>query len=397
VSGLPILLDLVGRQVVIVGGGVVATRRAKTFAEAGARVVVIAPTVTVELAATSVSVHPRPYRAGDLAQAWLAVTATDDSAVNAAVAEEAAQARIFCVRADTASSGTARVPAIHSSGDLTISVNAGDDPRRAVELRNLIASSLEIGALSARPVRPAASGSVALVGGGPGDPELITVRGRRLLFEADVVVTDRLAPRSLLSELDPGVEIIDCGKSAHRHNLTQDEINAVIVDRAQHGKRVVRLKGGDPFVFGRGSEEAAVCVAAGIPVQVVPGITSAIAAPAAAGIPVTHRGLAADFAVVSGHRDPGRAEAGWNWPELAVGPSTLVLLMSMDTLAGIAAELIEHGRPADTPAAAIHRATLPNQRVVRAPLGELAAAVREAGLSAPSVVVIGAVAALGWG
>jgi uroporphyrin-III C-methyltransferase/precorrin-2 dehydrogenase/sirohydrochlorin ferrochelatase len=159
---------------------------------------------------------------------------------------------------------------------------------------------------------------------------------------------------------------------------------------------VVRLKGGDPFVFGRGSEEAAVCVAAGVPVQVVPGITSAIAGPAAAGIPVTHRGLAADFAVVSGHRDPGRAEAGWNWPELAVGPATLVLLMGMDTLAGIAAELIEHGRPADTPAAAIHRATLPDQRVVRAPLGQLADAVREAGLSAPSVVVIGAVAALGW-
>ncbi|HEX8767244.1 MAG TPA: uroporphyrinogen-III C-methyltransferase, partial [Jatrophihabitans sp.] len=239
------------------------------------------------------------------------------------------------------------------------------------------------------------TGSVALVGGGPGDPELITVRGRRLLLEADVVVTDRLAPRSLLQALDPEVEIIDCGKSAHRHNLTQDEINAVIVDRAQQGKRVVRLKGGDPFVFGRGGEEVAACVAAGIAVQVVPGITSAIAAPAAAGIPVTHRGLAADFAVVSGHRDPGRAEAGWNWPELAVGPATLVVLMGMESLGAIAAELIEHGRPADTPAAAIHRATLPDQQVVRSTLAELPAAVARAGVGAPSVVVIGAVAALG--
>jgi uroporphyrin-III C-methyltransferase len=169
----------------------------------------------------------------------------------------------------------------------------------------------------------------------------------------------------------------------------------VIVDRAGRGNRVVRLKGGDPFVFGRGGEEVAACVAAGIDVQVVPGITSAIAAPAAAGIPVTHRGLAADFAVVSGHRDPGRAEAGWNWPELAVGPATLVVLMGMEGLAGIAAELIEHGRPADTPAAAIHRATLPGQRVVRSTLAGLAEAVREAGVGAPSVVVIGAVAALG--
>ncbi|MCW2522243.1 MAG: uroporphyrin-III C-methyltransferase, partial [Frankiales bacterium] len=196
--------------------------------------------------------------------------------------------------------------------------------------------------------------------------------------------------------VDSDVEIIDCGKSAHRHNLTQSEINAVIVERALAGKRVVRLKGGDPFVFGRGGEEVAACVAAGVPVQVVPGVTSAIAAPAAAGIPVTHRGLAADFAVVSGHRDPGRAEAGWNWPELAVGPATLVLLMGMDTLDEIAKELIENGRPADTPAAAIHRATLPDQRVVRAELGSLAAAVRTAGLSAPSVVVVGQVAALGW-
>jgi uroporphyrin-III C-methyltransferase/precorrin-2 dehydrogenase/sirohydrochlorin ferrochelatase len=395
VTGVPILLDLLGRRVVIVGGGGVAARRAKTFTEAGAEVLVIAPAVVPELAASGVQLLRRRYQAGDLSQAWLAVTATDDEAINTAVAAEAAASQIFCVRADTAAAGTARVPAILHSGELTVSVNAGDDPRRAVELRNLIAAALQTGELASRPVRPASAGSVALVGGGPGDPELITVRGRRLLLEADVVVTDRLAPRSLLEALDPDVEIIDCGKSAHRHNLTQDEINAVIVDRARQGKRVVRLKGGDPFVFGRGGEEMAACLAAGVAVQVVPGITSAIAAPAAAGIPVTHRGLAADFAVVSGHRDPGRAEAGWNWPELAVGPATLVVLMGMESLAGIAAELIEHGRPADTPAAAIHRATLPDQQVVRSTLAELAAEVQRAGVGAPSVVVIGAVAALG--
>jgi len=399
VTGLPLTLDLTGRRVVIVGGGSVAVRRVETFLRAGAHVVVIAPSTTGDLGMADVERHQRGYRSGDLDHAWLAVAATDDEQVNAAVVAEATANRIFCVRADQARSGSARVPAIHTSGDLTVSVNAGDDPRRAVELRDLIAAAIEAGTLASRPVRPAAVGSVALVGGGPGDPELITVRGQRLLFEADVVVADRLAPRSLLARLDAAVEIIDCGKSAHRHNLTQDEINAVIVERARAGLRVVRLKGGDPFVFGRGGEEVAACVAAGIAVQVVPGITSAIAAPASAGIPVTHRGLAADFAVVSGHRDPGRAEAGWNWPELAVGPATLVLLMGMDTLGGIARELIENGRPADTPAAVIHRATLPEQRVVRAPLGELADAARRAGLSAPSVVIIGAVAALGtdWG
>lgn len=393
-GGLPILLDLTGRQVVVVGGGAVAARRVHTFLQAGAQVRVIAPEVLEEIGAGGAEVHRRRFAAGDLAQAWLVVTATDDPDVNAAVAAEAAENQRFCVRADEAGAGTARVPAIHTSGDVTVSVNAGDDPRRAVNLRNLIAACLEAGQLSSRPVRAGRDGQVALVGGGPGDPELITVRGRRLLFEADVVVTDRLAPRSLLDQLDPEVEIIDCGKSAHRHNLTQDEINAVIVDRALQGKRVVRLKGGDPFVFGRGGEEVQACVAAGVRVRVVPGITSAVAAPAAAGIPVTHRGMAADFAVVSGHRDPGRAEAGWNWPELAVGPATLILLMAMDTLAEISEQLIKHGRPGDTPAVAVHQATLPGQVVVRSTLEHLAADAATAGAHAPSVVVIGAVAGL---
>jgi uroporphyrin-III C-methyltransferase/precorrin-2 dehydrogenase/sirohydrochlorin ferrochelatase len=393
-SGVPILLDVTGRLIVVIGGGPVAARRARTFIDAGASVRVIAPHVSAELSSSAAQIVTRSYAPGDLDQAWLVVAAADDGAVNAAVAAEAAARQTFCIRADDAGTGSARVPAIHTSGDLTVSVNAGDDPRRAVQLRNLIAAMLDDGSLSSRPVRPAVAGRVSLVGGGPGDPELITVRGRRLLFEADVVITDRLAPRSLLDDLDSSVEIIDCGKSAHRHNLTQDEINAVIVDRAGQGRRVVRLKGGDPFVFGRGGEEVQACVRAGIAVQVVPGISSAVAAPAAAGIPVTHRGLAADFAVVSGHRDPGRAEAGWNWPELAVGPATLVLLMGIDNLAEIAAELIEHGRPPETPAVVVHRATLPGQVIVRSSLEKLSAAAAEAGAVAPSVVIIGAVAGL---
>jgi len=399
VTGLPLLLDLSGRLVVVVGGGPVGLRRARTLREAGADVRVIAPSVLPEFDRLAVSIEHRAYRPGDLAQAWFAVAATDEPAVNEAVAAEAAASRIFCIRADQASGGTARMPAVLRRGAVTVAVNAGDDPARAVELRNLLSVVLDTQAALPPPARPAA-GWVALVGGGPGDPELITVRGRRLLFEADVVVTDRLAPRALLAELSPGTEIIDCGKSAHRHNLSQDEINDVIVQRALAGRRVVRLKGGDPFVFGRGGEEMAACLAAGVPVQVVPGITSSIAAPAAAGIPVTHRGLSADFAVVSGHRDPGepggeQPESGWSWPELAVGPATLVLLMAMGRLAEIATELIAHGRAPDTPSAVVQHATLPNQRVLRAPLSELAARAAADGFSAPAVVVIGAVAALG--
>ena len=237
---------------------------------------------------------------------------------------------------------------------------------------------------------------MALVGGGPGDPELITVRGRRLLAEADVVVTDRLAPRELLRTLGPEVEVVEAGKSSTRHTLTQQQINEVLVDRALAGRRVVRLKGGDPFVFGRGGEEWLACVAAGVPVTVVPGITSALAAPALAGIPVTHRNVATEFTVVSGHLDPrGPAAGSVDWIRLARSGGTLVLLMAMGRLHLIAAELIAHGLPADTPAAAIHRASTPQQRTVRAPLHRLAQAIGAAAVEPPAVVVIGpAVAAL---
>jgi uroporphyrin-III C-methyltransferase/precorrin-2 dehydrogenase/sirohydrochlorin ferrochelatase len=402
VNALPLLLDLTGRRVLVVGAGNLAVRRLPALLGAGAAVEVVAPRVDPALDALAALAAPegfgvrlsrRPFVPTDVAGAWLVLACTDSADVNAAVAAAAEAAGIFCIRGDLAAGGTARTStAIHRDG-MTIAVNGGDDPRRAVALRSAIAYALDVGTLPQRPQRPAKAGSigsVALVGGGPGDPELITVRGRRLVAAADVVVVDRLAPRELLADLPEDVEIIDCGKSAHRHNLTQDQINDVLIDRARAGKRVVRLKGGDPFVFGRGGEEVLACIAAGIPVTVVPGVSSALAAPAAAGIPLTHRGLAADFTVVSGHLDPGRPpEDGMDWDFLANGPSTLVLLMAMDRLDKIANELIHRGRPGQTPAAAVQHATLPGQRVVRAPLAELADAVAAAGLTAPAVVVIG--------
>ena len=393
-TGFPLLLDLAGRHVLVVGGGQVATRRVQSLVEAGADITVVAPVVTAEIEALGdVTIDRRPFRPADLDGVWLALACTDDPAVNAEVASAAASRHVFCVRSDAASGGSARTPAVLRRDGLTVAVTGGDDPLRAVALRDAISVALDLGELPARPARRSvAGGSVALVGGGPGDPELITVRGRRLVASADVIVVDRLAPRALLADLPDSVEVIDCGKSAHRHNLTQKEINDVLVERALAGKRVVRLKGGDPFVFGRGGEEYLACVQAGVPVTVVPGISSALAGPAAAGIPLTHRGVAADFTVVSGHLDPGRpAESGVDWPGLATGAGTLVLLMSMDRLDLIAEQLIEHGRAADTPSAVVHKATLAGQRVVRAPLHRLAAAAHAAGVGAPSVVVIGEV------
>src|ERR1700722_8964120 len=395
----PIALDLSGRAVVVVGGGTVALRRARALVEAGAVVTVIAPSVRPECDALGVHVVPRGYRDGDVYGCWLAHAAPDDPAVNAAVAAAAERDRIWCVRADDASASAAWTPAVARHGDVTVAVTAGANPRRAAKLRAALALALADGTLPLRHHRPpqaagGPAGTVTLIGGGPGEPGLITVLGRRMLAEADVVVVDKLAPRGLLAELDPDVEVIDAGKAPHAHNLTQAQINDLIVSRARAGQRVVRLKGGDPFVFGRGGEEALACAAAGVPVRVIPGVTSAVAVPAFAGIPVTHRGVTQDFAVVSAHLDPSQPGATVDWESMARGPGTLVLLVGVAHLPEISAELIKHGRDAATPVAVICDGTLPTQQVLTSTLGDVAADADRAGLRPPAVVVIGEVVRL---
>ena len=267
-------LALTGRRVVVVGGGTVAQRRLPGLLAAGADVEVIAPTVTpaVEGMATARELRwtARPYRPGDLEGAWYALAATDDPAVNAAVGAEADRARVFCVRADDAPAGSAVTPAVGDHDGLTVGVLAGGRPRRSAAVRTALLEALQAGVVSAdedvEPVRP----GVALVGGGPGDPELITVRGRRLLARADVVVTDRLGPRDLLDELGPHVEVIDATKIPYGRAMNQARINELLVEHARAGRFVVRLKGGDPYVFGRGFEEVLACAEAGVPVTVVP-------------------------------------------------------------------------------------------------------------------------------
>jgi uroporphyrin-III C-methyltransferase / precorrin-2 dehydrogenase / sirohydrochlorin ferrochelatase len=264
------------------------------------------------------------------------------------------------------------------------------DPRRAKALRDAVALLLETGALPLRHHRPAA-GRVTLVGGGPGDPGLITTRGRRALAEADVVVVDRLAPRALLDELDPDVEVIEAGKAPHAHTLAQHEINAVLVERARAGKRVVRLKGGDPFVLGRGGEEVAACVAAGVPVDVIPGVTSAIAVPGAAGIPVTHRGVSRQVTIASAH------DSATDWSALARLDGTLVLLMGVARLADHSARLVEHGMDPATPVAVIENGTLATQRTTTGTLADIAQVAASRGVGNPAIVVVGGVAALARG
>jgi uroporphyrinogen III methyltransferase/synthase len=232
--------------------------------------------------------------------------------------------------------------------------------------------------------------TVYLVGAGPGDAGLITVRGAELLARADVVVHDRLGTAALLAGVRPDVELIAAGKAAGEVDLTQDEINALLVERGRTGATVVRLKGGDPFVFGRGGEEAEALRAAGVPFEVVPGVTSAIGAPAYAGIPVTHRGVSTHFTVVTGHEDPTKDRTDVDWDALARVGGTLVVLMGAGRIEEIAGRLIDGGRDADTPVAAVRNGTRADQRTVRATLGT----VGDVEIRPPSAIVIGDVAAL---
>jgi uroporphyrinogen III methyltransferase/synthase len=241
--------------------------------------------------------------------------------------------------------------------------------------------------------RPA-PGIVYLVGGGPGDPGLITVRGLECIRRADVLVYDRLIGEPLLAEARPDCERIYVGKQASRHALRQEEINALLVERCRAGRVVTRLKGGDPFVFGRGGEEAEALAAAGLPFEVVPGVTSAIAAPAYAGIPVTHRALTSSVHIITGHEDPTKAESRLAWERIAPGEDTLVFLMGMERLGAIAGQLVEHGRPAETPVALVQWGTTPRQRTLTGTLADIAARAAEAGFEAPAVIVVGEVVRL---
>ena len=386
-------LRLRGRRVVVAGGGAVAGRRVPALLDAGADVSLVSPEVTgsLEDLAQAGRIHwaRRRYAAGDIDGAWLVCACTDDPAVNAAIAAAAETQRIWCVRADDASQSAVWTPASGLAGDVRVGVLSGD-PRRSAGIRDAIVAGLRTGSLGARRGRGHRSG-VALVGGGPGDPGLLTVRGRQLLAEADVVVTDRLAPRSVLHELPPDVQIIDVAKIPYGRSVAQEHINAALIEHAQAGRFVVRLKGGDPYVFGRGSEEVIACLRAGVPVTVVPGVTSAVAVPAAAGVPVTHRGVAQEFSVVSVHVPPDDERSTVNWPALAATRGTLVLLMGVERLAAVADTLIRYGRSGSTPVSVIADGTLPTQRTIVATLDTVVPRVLKDGIRPPAVVVIGEV------
>lgn len=387
-------VSLSGRDVLMVGGGGVTARRLARFLADGARVRIVAPEVCDDVR-TLIATHElewmrRPAVPADVDGAWLVHTATGDLQSDAAIAASCESTQTLCINASDGAHGNTRLTAETRSGDVVVGVmsDAGVDPRRAGRLRDAIGDLLGSGRLPLRRRRASAPGRVDLVGGGPGPADLMTVRGRRLLAEADVVIADRLGPTDVLTELEPDVIVIDVGKQPGHHPVPQEEINALLVAHAKAGKRVVRLKGGDPFVYGRGGEEITACLAAGIPVDVVPGVSSVMSAPQAAGIPVTHRGVSAGVHIVNGQADLSSSTVA----ALADPAVTTVVLMGVAALARLVAAAVAAGAPQDRPVAVIESAHTPRQRTTRSTLGDIVATADRVGIRNPAVIVLGDVA-----
>ncbi|MBP2435776.1 uroporphyrinogen-III C-methyltransferase [Microbacterium amylolyticum] len=387
-------IGLDGRRVVLVGGGSVTARRLRRFVDDGADLLVVAPELSPEVAQLVddhyIMWRDRPVAADDLVGAWLVHTATGSADVDAQVVAWCDAQSTFCINAGGGSHGSARMTAQTRAGDVLVGVtsDAGVDPRRTARVSESIRALLESGQVSLRRVRESAAGHVALVGGGPGPVDLLTLRARRLLAEADVVVADRLGATAVLDELDPDVEVIHVGKAPDHHPVPQERINEIIVEHAAAGKRVVRLKGGDPFVYGRGGEEVTACLSAGVPVEVVPGTTSAISVPQAAGIPVTHRGTASSLHLINGQSGVTPATLA----SMKDDSVTTVLLMGVKSFPAIAERALAAGVPADRPVAFVESGHTEHQRTTRTTLAAAAEAARRAGVRNPAVIVVGEVA-----
>ena len=446
----PTFFDLNGKSCLVVGGGETAARKVRLLRKAHAQVTLVARRLTAEIedlaARGEIAVLRRGFVAGDLRGRALAIGATEDPAVDARVSEAAKAQGVPVNIVDRPELSSFTVPAMVDRDPVVVAISSGGAaPVLARRLRARIEALLpaRLGGLarlaesfreSVRATRPEATarrrfwedffdgpvaeaalagresearektlelvnrarkhdteaGSVAIVGAGPGDPDLLTLRAAALLQRADIIVYDKLVAPEILEQARRDAERIYVGKSRGHHAKTQDEINALLLELARAGHRVVRLKGGDPFVFGRGGEERAYLLGHSVSVQVVPGITAATACGASAGIPLTHRAHTAAVTFVTGHGKDG--EPDLDWGALAASRHTLVVYMGVATAPRTAERLIEHGLAPDTPVAIVENGTRPEERIVTGALGELAALIRDEGIAGPAIIVIGEVA-----
>ncbi|MBK9251950.1 MAG: uroporphyrinogen-III C-methyltransferase [Proteobacteria bacterium] len=449
---LPIFVDLRDRLVVVIGGGVVAQRKIEHLLKAHARVRVVSPELCPDLALYRdqgrIEYRPLLFSPAQLEGAVLVVAATDDIGVNDAVSVAARERGVLVNVVDDGPRCTFIFPAIVDRSPLIVAVGtAGSSPTLARRVRTQIEALLpaRLGGLAdfaarwresvkkalpdlpqrlrfwdgfftgpvatgvlagnvagaddsmraaleqARSAAGEARGEVYLIGVGPGDPDLLTLRAQQLLQQADVILHDRLVPDSILDRARRDAERINVGKTPGHHEHTQDYINQLLVEQARSGRRVARVKGGDPFIFGRGGEELAVLRAAGIPVVVVPGITAGLGAAASAGIPLTLRGLSQAVTFVTA---TGAQGGSLNWAALVHPQHTVVFYMSAAQIDHITAKLLEHGLPGAQPVALLERATWPDERVLKSTLADLPRLAHAAKLQSPTLLVIGEVAAL---
>jgi uroporphyrin-III C-methyltransferase / precorrin-2 dehydrogenase / sirohydrochlorin ferrochelatase len=437
----PIFFKLGDKPVLIVGGGELALRKARILADAGAVLHVVDANPSPELAALAAQVEHRAFHPGDVEGASLVFAAVEDEALAASVSEAAQEAGVPVNAVDRSHLSTFIMGAVIDRAPVFIAIGSqgaspvivrriraqieallnpqigrfarfldsfrgtvarlmGDAPSRRLFWERAVdgqvaqafyagdeakARSTLISALNGGPTPE--SGGVALVGAGPGDPDLLTLKAHRLLGDADVVVYDKLVDDRVLGYARRDAAFIYVGKSKANHSLSQDEINALLVRHAKAGQRVVRLKGGDPFIFGRGGEEAAACRAADVSVEIVPGITAALGCASAAGIPLTHRSVAQGLSIITGHGEHGEPDV--DWAALAALNHTVAIYMGLSTAGRSAQQLIAAGVPPETPVSVIEKGTRPDQQTLFATLETLEATVRHHGLEGPAMIVVG--------
>lgn len=447
---LPLFFDLRGKPVLLVGGGTIALRKARLLVKAQARVIVVAPEVSGELESMVIegggSVHRELYREAYLDQVVLVISATDQPDINRQVAEDCQRRRLPVNVVDSPELCSVIMPAIVDRSPLMIGISSGGQapvlsrmvraqiesaipaaysrvatfasrcrdqvkahftdgdmrrrfwekilagPAKEMALSGNITEAEEYLLAQLRQPQAQTGGEVYLVGAGPGDPDLLTFKALRLMQQAEVVLYDRLVSAPILDLVRRDAERIYVGKRRAAHALEQTEINQLLLDLALQGKRVLRLKGGDPFIFGRGGEEIELLAQHKVPFQVVPGITAASGCACYAGIPLTHRDFAQSVRFVTGHLKNGTCDLSWN--ELIGNDQTLVFYMGLASLPEISQKLIAHGKDPSTPAALIEQGTTPRQQVHTATLASLPELVAERGVRAPTLLIIGGVVSL---
>ena len=450
---LPVFLDLRDRRVLLVGGGAVAARKAALLQEAGALLRIVAPERCPELAELcqrpGTEYIAATFEPAHLHECVLAIAATDQGAVNLQVSAAGRAANVWVNAVDDPAASSCLMPAIVDRSPVIVAIGTGGAtptlarrlrarieaimPERLGELarearnrrarvraalptlalrqrfwedffdstlaQQLLAGKLDAAAVDAgfatqldaalAPGVATSQGMVWLIGAGPGDPDLLTLRAQQLLQQCDVVLYDRLVPAAVLARVRRDAERVFVGKEPGRHRTTQQRIHELLIEHARRGRRVARLKGGDPMVFARGGEELAALTRAGIPVLVVPGVTAALGAASAAGIPLTHRGVAQSVCFVTAM---GEAAAALDWRSLAAPLQTVVFYMGAAQLPQIIARLLEQGAPPKRPAAIVEHATLPGQRVIAGTLGGIVAMAAAAAVGAPALLIVGEVA-----